>query len=149
MSADDVRRKNLVDKICRYCEAPFKGRPDRLSRFCSRSCATASRNEMRGSGLTTTEVHRRYFREKFYGLTHEDFTELWDEQNGLCAICEFPMVNGGNTRNSCHIDHCHDTGQVRGVLCHSCNMGLGKFYDNPELLNRAAKYIGDFLEGRR
>ena len=56
-------------------------------------------------------------------------------QTGLCVICpEAPPV---------HVDHCHKTGRVRGVLCFNCNAGLGLLRDNPDVMNRAA----DYLEG--
>ena len=56
-----------------------------------------------------------------------------------CMICgtEDP---GRNCESFC-IDHCHDTGQIRGLLCHSCNIGLGNFKDSIETLEKAIKYL--------
>lgn len=141
MSRDDSLRLNLIAKVCEYCGIDFMARPDRIGRFCSRSHATAQRNKDEGTGLGAYERNRRYMRLKLYGLSHDAFTEMWEQQSGECLVCSTPMINGGNTRTSAHIDHDHSTGLVRGILCNSCNMGLGKFYDNPEVLEKAARYL--------
>ncbi|MCX5338149.1 endonuclease VII domain-containing protein [Streptomyces sp. NBC_00124] len=68
-------------------------------------------------------------------MTEADCDELVASQKGLCVICpKGPAV---------HVDHCHKTGRVRGVLCFNCNSGLGLLRDDPEAMNRAA----DYLEG--
>jgi hypothetical protein len=54
-----------------------------------------------------------------------------------CAICNKDLA----TTKDRHIDHCHDTGTVRGILCHSCNTGLGHFRDDPELMMAAIRYV--------
>lgn len=72
-----------------------------------------------------------------YGITIEQFEEMLEVQAGLCAICTEPMVPGKGT----HVDHCHSTGRVRGLLCQHCNRGLGYFRDSPLLLEGAAPYL--------
>lgn len=67
-----------------------------------------------------------------YGLTISDFLRMRDEQGGLCAICERPRP--------LQVDHDHETGRVRALLCTTCNTGLGKFYESEDLLTRAAAY---------
>lgn len=80
---------------------------------------------------------------KAYGLTEQDYHDMFDKQKGKCLVCEkglsnkFKKTPGENV----HVDHCHDTGKVRGLLCHKCNSGLGLFHDNPEFLEAAAEYI--------
>jgi hypothetical protein len=104
-----------------------------------------ARNVLTGSGLPAQEVHRRSSRKKLYGLIHEEFTAHWDRQNGACAICGAKLAHGGRMSNSCHVDHDHKTGVVRGLLCLSCNHGLGKFHDNSALLVKAADYLNQFV----
>lgn len=70
-----------------------------------------------------------------YGITLEEYNDLFDRQRGVCAICDEP------SRRRLSVDHCHITKQVRGLLCDHCNLGLGKFKDNTFLLRRAAKYL--------
>lgn len=74
-----------------------------------------------------------------YGLSEEGFEALWDRQGGRCVICGCVLVLG--TPNGCHIDHNHETGTVRGLLCGNCNKGLGMFKDNPGTLRKAADYV--------
>jgi hypothetical protein len=58
-----------------------------------------------------------------------------DEQHGACAICERPFTK------TPHVDHDHATGAVRALLCDGCNVGLGRFQDDPERMEAAAAYI--------
>ena len=74
-----------------------------------------------------------------YGMTTDHFEWLHEEQAGLCAICNKPETAGGRTRLS--VDHDHTCGTIRGLLCHNCNTGLGKFMDQEELLLKAAEYL--------
>lgn len=77
---------------------------------------------------------------KKYGITPDDYYRMLNEQNGKCAICGSSDPKDGRT-NKMFVDHCHGSGRVRGLLCSSCNLGIGKFRDEPELLLSAAKYI--------
>ena len=70
-----------------------------------------------------------------YGLTPYSFQSLLDSQSGKCAICSVIP------KSRLHIDHNHETGRVRGLLCGNCNMGLGLFKDSKELLNLAKLYL--------
>lgn len=81
-----------------------------------------------------------------YGITPERYDELYAEQAGACAVCgtsgERLGTGGTATRyNVLCVDHAHDSGRVRGLLCPSCNRGLGLLGDDPERLRRAALYI--------
>lgn len=73
-------------------------------------------------------------RAKQYGISPDDYDQLMSIQGNKCAICRKELDK------PC-IDHCHTHGQVRGVLCPQCNTGLGMFYDNPESLRNAVKYL--------
>lgn len=72
-----------------------------------------------------------------YGITLEEKNELIKQQNGKCAIC---LMLFSATRHT-HVDHCHDTKKIRGILCHTCNVGLGNFKDSPPLLSAAIAYL--------
>lgn len=71
-----------------------------------------------------------------YGITQNEYDAFVSKQNGKCAICKIPLDMGKRT---C-IDHCHSSNKVRDILCWSCNVGLGHFKDDPELLSQAAIY---------
>lgn len=81
---------------------------------------------------------------KKYGITIEEYDAMLDRQGGLCAICRGPetAIDGrtGVVRRL-HIDHCHSTGRVRGLLCHGCNQGIGGLRDRVDLLVSAIDYL--------
>jgi hypothetical protein len=72
-----------------------------------------------------------------YGLSPEQYYELWLKQEGKCAICGQEMKEETYLR----VDHDEQTGEVRGLLCDSCNKGLGFFRDNVETLQKAIEYL--------
>jgi hypothetical protein len=74
-----------------------------------------------------------------YGLTQHDWDAMVEQQGNRCAICRGDKPGGRG--ELWHIDHDHETGNVRGLLCHACNVGLGNFRDDPALLEAAAAYI--------
>lgn len=76
-----------------------------------------------------------------YGLTAEEYKQLIDKQGGKCAICGANIGNAEGDR--LYVDHDHATGKVRGLLCTNCNLGLGKFQDSVQLLQKAILYLGD------
>lgn len=72
-------------------------------------------------------------------MTVADRDALLAAQGGACAICGGPPLGKGVY----HLDHDHETGNVRGLLCHACNTSLGGFRDDPELLRKAIAYLED------
>lgn len=79
--------------------------------------------------------HKQYNLMGKYGITLETYTKLLLEQKGLCPICQKEIET-----DPC-VDHCHKSTQVRGLLCRSCNGGLGLFKDSIESLARAIEYL--------
>ena len=77
--------------------------------------------------------YQKHIKEK-YGLTGDSYRLLLSAQGGGCAICR-------RNEGKLTVDHCHDTGKVRGILCQRCNTGLGHFRDSPELLREACNYL--------
>jgi hypothetical protein len=80
---------------------------------------------------------RKHFLKKKYGLTVEEYDRMLADQGGVCYLCGRPP----RQNSSLHVDHCHDTGKVRRLLCFSCNAGIGHLQHDPELLTRAAQYV--------
>ena len=72
-----------------------------------------------------------------HGITDDEYRRMLSEQDDQCAICERHPTSVGPL----FIDHDHDSGQVRGLLCMSCNLGLGNFKDDPDLLVDARRYL--------
>ena len=80
-----------------------------------------------------------YYLKKNYGLTLSQYREMRDAQDGLCAICGKADTSGKNLA----VDHCHKTGRVRKLLCWVCNTTIGRYEDDPAILDKAAKYLRD------
>ena len=74
---------------------------------------------------------------RVYNITEDDYANLYGDQSGKCAICETNNVR-------LVIDHNHDTGKVRQLLCDNCNRGIGLLKDNPEVVQKAADYLRKF-----
>lgn len=73
---------------------------------------------------------------KLYGLSKEDYIKLVDAQLSSCKLCEKYEANFFKL----HVDHCHETNKVRGLLCNTCNQGIGLLKHNSNLLRKAALY---------
>ena len=88
---------------------------------------------------------RSYYLRSTFGITIEEYDLMLEAQGGLCAICREPEVvadpKNSETMKRLAVDHDHNTGKVRGLLCQRCNMGLGYFRDCAEFLDAAAFYL--------
>lgn len=74
---------------------------------------------------------------KTHGITLNQFNEMFLSQGSKCAICK----GGSSTGKNWHVDHCHNGGGIRGILCHSCNLMIGQARDNAETLLAAVEYL--------
>ena len=101
----------------------------------SNNCVTC--NNETEKARSEDGYHRWARIQKEYGLSRMQFYELWESQNRACVICKNIILE----EKKCHIDHSHKTGVVRGILCGTCNQGLGLFKENIDLLNSAVSYI--------
>lgn len=81
--------------------------------------------------------NRQYGIKKRYGMKLETFLSMLEKQNGRCGICGNIFKSDKHT----HVDHCHITGQIRELLCFKCNVGIGRFGDSIELLDKALEYL--------
>ena len=87
---------------------------------------------------------RKSLLKKKYGITLDQYQELWDKQAGLCYICGLAeRVNDrtGKVREYLSIDHNHVTGEIRSLLCHHCNTALGHVNENSAILQRMLEYV--------
>lgn len=86
---------------------------------------------------------RRWNLRRFFGMSLEDYDAMLAKQGGGCAICGSKTANESGKGNSkyLHVDHCHASGKVRGLLCANCNNGIGRFKDEPARMRAAADYV--------
>jgi hypothetical protein len=84
------------------------------------------------------EIRYKYHLKSKFGITLKKYKEILENQKNCCGIC-------GNSneynKNNMSLDHCHKTKMIRGILCHRCNMGIGYFKDDIELLEKAKNYL--------
>ena len=114
----------IINKACIVCETPFSkevGPNAKRTKYCSRKCHD-----------TAKRVNR-------YGMTFQDLNNRIKDQNGKCLICKREFSN--MLPKNINIDHDHETGEVRGILCVNCNQGLGQFREDVESLKAAIEYL--------
>jgi Zn-finger nucleic acid-binding protein len=124
-------------KVCIKCEeekelSSFPVRSNGRHRGECYSCTAKWQREYRASNpveIAATKAKRSY------GLDRGQFDLIMTKSN--CDLCNRAFT----TNKTKHIDHCHETGVVRGLLCSQCNVGLGMFGDSPEKLRKAVEYL--------
>lgn len=106
--------------------------------YCSECKRIRTKESRTKNPKLTAAYSRRSKMRRWYGLEESEYNQLFNSQNGKCAICykELERIS-----RSTHIDHCHKTGDVRGILCHHCNTAIGLFGDDTEKLMAAIKYL--------
>lgn len=119
---------------CRKCEAKWQ-RDNRIED--PEGCREKTRAWRKKNPHKVAAQHRK----NQYGITEVQYQALLSSQNHKCAICGDPFKSTYST----HLDHCHKTKKIRGILCVTCNTGLGKFSDCPTLLQKALEYLKRFL----
>lgn len=124
-------------KICKRCNdsklltefSIHKGFKDGRNSVCK----ICKAQEQRGREELRPYSYEKQIKTR-YGLTIDDYNGILSKQNNCCAICKRPGID-------LVVDHCHNTGIVRGLLCQRCNTGLGKFEDDQALLRNALTYL--------
>jgi hypothetical protein len=119
---EEIRKSKRASAKKKYWENPDASRATGRERYWERK---------------EKSRERRWVRQ--YGLSKDDYAALLKGQGGTCAICG--AAGPGRKSETWCIDHDHETGEVRGLLCHACNAGLGHFLDSGEMLRRAADYL--------
>jgi hypothetical protein len=144
------KKWNSIDKICRACRTKRnrdwrQANPERMALYAARESERYWSEHPR-----VLRRRRNTWLKRVYGITIEDEEELLRKQDSGCGICGTKEPKGASGRGSgpggfttgrfC-IDHDHETGKVRGILCSSCNFAIGYLKDNSALCLRAAKYL--------
>jgi hypothetical protein len=137
-------RKDGHNFRCSACIAEVRALPENRARANAATKAwTLENREQRDAWQRknyqenrTERLHGR--RRYLYGLEPEQFEQMKKDQDNKCKICGTSEPRG---RGNWHVDHDHETGAVRSLLCTDCNTGLGKFLDSPALLIAAAQYL--------
>ena len=89
-------------------------------------------------------IQRKAHLKYMYGLTSEELRTMERAQHGVCAICK-EVPSGIGHKRRLHIDHCHVTDKVRGLLCHQCNVSLGLMKEDPVRIQSMLEYVLSYL----
>ena len=131
----EKRLERIRNKQCVSCTKPNENGKDQCDECCSKENARCKES------LKTPDKYRRWKSSQLkhlYGITIEEYEEILAEQNYKCEICQQPI---GCENKRPYVDHDHETGALRGLLCQNCNSVLGLAHDSTEVLRRAAEYI--------
>lgn len=144
-SESETRNKPPEGAVLKPINCPKCGETDRTKFYVNKKgqktnsvCRECHKKQCRVRWHSRTPIEKQASRVKLlYGLEPEQYKEMHKAQQGKCAICnEEP-----NTKRGLHVDHNHETGKVRGLLCHGCNVALGSFKEDVTRLNKAIEYL--------
>lgn len=110
-----------------------RGRPEERHTECKECAKIRVKNNHCPIRARANDLRRNY------GITLEDYDAMYEKQNGQCAICG--SNNPGGRWNHFAVDHDHETGEVRELLCNNCNTAIGLLKESPELIRLAAHYL--------
>lgn len=108
---------------------------------CNRCLLSRPKEVFGRRRLHCNRCHNLY---KRYKTTYQEIKALFDEQGGLCALCETPLEFDNTVKNqsdAANVDHCHTTNDIRGLLCRNCNLLLGYAKDRVVVLQAAIRYL--------
>ena len=131
LEAKRASYRRCRSKVMAYQYKYYRRNKEKIKKTCN---AYVKKHKRR------TQIYKKEWSEakklKRFGLSRERYDAILAEQGGMCRICS-AKPNG----RLLAIDHCHSTNAIRGILCGVCNVGLGHFRDNSDLLMAAAKYL--------
>lgn len=151
--AEDIKQQH---KTCCVCGERkhfndfynFKNKSDNKSYRC-KLCDDKARKKWSSTNPQKAyeSMRGRNLKARF-GISLDDYKKMLEKQEGKCAICGVTENNTIGERKdwSFAVDHDHETGKIRGLLCNNCNRGLGLLKDNIELLRKAASYVEEHKE---
>jgi len=146
-STDRAKTKSEVLAEKGVARCPRCGQEKNLSEFnkdkhtylgYSIYCRFCNRQKARERYLNHKERHKDVQLKSHFDITLEMYKEMESGQDGGCAICGRTRAENGK---SLAVDHCHTSGKVRGLLCNTCNTGLGMFNDSASILRQAVEYL--------
>lgn len=141
-----VARKLADPKRCTKCGVykprsefyPHAVAPRGVSSWCKECTCKTTLEKQKAEPSKANAASRKYKLKRDFGLTPQQYEDMLVAQNYRCAMCGTDRPGG---RGRFPVDHCHATGKVRGLLCNLCNVGLGAFQDDIDLMQKAIDYV--------
>lgn len=114
--------------------------------YCCKKCnAIRVKKWRKNNPPRCAKAAKKYHLKHKYGITPEQKDDMLKKQKNRCLICgSLPTISKFHQASNLHVDHCHKTNKVRGLLCHLCNRGLGYFKDDHKLMAKASRYLKKF-----
>lgn len=155
-----ILNKELALKGLKYCircekELPFSsyGKDNSKKNGLTHTCVDCKNSDYRMWTKTDPNIlarSRKFYHDnkpkyknwelkRVFGITLEEYENMLQKQNNVCAICFNPETSRKHKKLS--VDHCHTTKKVRGLLCSNCNLGIGNLQDSTQNLRNAIKYL--------
>jgi Recombination endonuclease VII len=153
----------MLDKQCTACAKegigpkpisefqPARGYRDGFSSWCRTHRVRCSQQWREANPGKSRLSYLKGGFKKRYGITIEQYEALYIAQGRACAICRRPLISQvaaaarvdskTDKMSTAHVDHCHTTGKVRGLLCSECNTGIGQLQESPAIFRAAIAYI--------
>ena len=126
-------------KECTKCKESKPAEGYGKGKTACKACTYLYQKEWSKTPKAIVSRHKEQLR-RCYNMSVEEYDILWESQGKKCAICRTEEPGG---KGKFHVDHCHTTEEVRGILCHNCNSMLGFSRDSQHILERAIMYLGD------
>lgn len=153
---EEIRRKprqnGIIQLVCRRCQK-MTMRAHRLAnkeRIYAHIKEDRKKNPEKYRRMERNKVakNRNLYQElpllRMYKISREQYRQMFIDQNNKCKICELEETRKSRTTGeTCRLtlDHCHETGKVRGLLCHRCNVGIGGLRHDSQLMLKAIEYL--------
>ena len=135
----EFKKCTKCGRIKLITEFSKRGDTDKLRSNCKECVSKGNLDRYHNGGKELQAIRSRRALLKKYGITEEFYEQERKSQNYSCKICG--KHESTQKHGRLFIDHCHDTGLYRGLLCHTCNTGLGSFYDDTETMLKAIEYV--------
>ena len=118
------------EKIAASNKEYYQANPEKI--------AARNKEYYQANKASIEETKRDWYYKKNYGISLDDYNLMLEEQDNCCAICK---KHSSENSTVLHVDHCHETGEVRGLLCYKCNSVLGYAKDDIQTLLTAVDYL--------
>lgn len=141
--AEQLKRDNAARRLARKTETPEQKEARlQVSRVKHKAWRDANPDKLKAYNIKHRAENaegikkslRDYALRTTYGITLDEYNHIFTSQGNCCAVCQ-------HTSRRMHVDHDHQTGRIRGILCHNCNIALGLLQDNEHTLTNLAAYL--------
>lgn len=144
---EDVGDKPSEKHVLRRLDINSPWGPENFYWYETKTSSLSAKDYQKRFRESNPERAKGYELNKSFGISISDYMDMYEKQDHKCLVCGKEGVafsQSSDSRKTLVVDHCHDSGKVRGLLCGTCNLGLGYFEDNTDTLEKAISYLNEF-----